>query len=139
MTAFGPFAPPPAPEFRSASDVYTYCTEFAARLSGMALEHEISALQLQKALGQIPDDRMGLRSKLKAKLVAGHLKRAAANCEAASMRITGAYLAMVSEAQQNESAERTAKAANAEAARAAKSDGKMTPNAALAAKIAKDY
>lgn len=126
MTAFGPFAPPPNPEFRGASDVYTYCTEFAARLSGMALEHEISALQLQKALGQIPDDRMGLRSKLKAKLVAGHLKRAAANCEAASMRITGAYLALVSAAQEQQSAERTAAAAN-KTAKEAMSSGVVMP------------
>jgi hypothetical protein len=126
MTAFGPFAPPPAPEFRGASDVYQYCTEFAARLSAMALEHEISALQLQKALGQIPDDRMGMRSKFKARLVAGHIRRAAMSCEAASMQITGAYLALVAAAQEREAAERAAKAANG-AAREAMSSGVAMP------------
>lgn len=124
MSAFGPFEPPPEPEFRRAANVYEYCTAYSARLGAMALEHEIAALQLQKALGQVPDDRMGMRSKVKARLVAGHVRRAGAACEAASARLTAAYVGLVAAKDRAETV----------AAQAAKRDSEAVAKAARLAR-----
>lgn len=125
---FGPFSPPPAPEFKNAAQVYQFCEQLSARLSGMALEHEISAEQLRRGLGQIPDGRMGMSSKARARLVAGHLKRAASNCEAASVRVSGAYTAMIAAYEAKAGADRASRTTD-KAAKGALSSGPSTGKA----------
>lgn len=108
---FGPFNPPPDLEFKTAANVYEFCEALSARLSAMALEHEISAEQLRRGLGQIPDGQLGTRSKAKARLVAGHLKRAARNCEAASIRVSSAYMLMIASYETSRGTDKAAKSA----------------------------
>jgi hypothetical protein len=84
----------PEAKFGSEEDLRRFCTRSSERLELIALDVVLAAHQLEKALGEIPDGTgLGLISKVKAKLVVGHLKACAKVLDLSAGYCGGTWLA----------------------------------------------
>lgn len=84
----------PEAHFVQEEHLRQFCHSAVERLEELSMDASIAAIQLQKALGQIPDGTLvGLTSKLKAQLVVAHLKTAAAVLDKAAGYAGGTWFA----------------------------------------------
>jgi len=82
----------PEPFFGKEEHLRVFCSTSSARLEEYSMDISIAAVQIQKALGQIPDGTLvGVTSKIKAQLVVAHLKLAASVLDSAAGYAGGAW------------------------------------------------
>jgi len=83
----------PKPEFDSEEALRAFCMDGSERCWDLAVQVVLAEHELRAALGQIPDGALGVKSKIKAKLVTLHLRGAAKVLDLASGYYGGTYLA----------------------------------------------
>jgi hypothetical protein len=85
----------PEPVFRTEEDIRNYCGQAAGRLETLALDLTLAATQLHKAMKHIPDGKLGVVSRVKARLVAANLHACAAAVNVAAGYVGGCWASYV--------------------------------------------
>jgi hypothetical protein len=83
----------PEVRFDTEEDLRTFCGRASERIDTTTLDIELAITQFRAAMGQIPDGTgLGVTSKVRARLVMGHLKACAKVLDLASGYCGGAWL-----------------------------------------------
>lgn len=85
----------PNAEFNSPEDVRRICNAASTRLSEKAIETALAAVVIEKFLRRIPDNSLGLSSRVRAHLVVRSLRIASRLLGDASGQAAGTYFALV--------------------------------------------
>jgi hypothetical protein len=81
----------PEPVFRSEEDIRNFLGQAGGRLETLALDLTLAATQLHKSMQHIPDGKLGVVSRVKARLVAAHLHACAAAVNASAGYVGGCW------------------------------------------------